>query len=57
MCKQSQWDRCVAFHGHERGGLMIGYKAALLVAERIGLTCSRDEDVVCISENDACAEK
>jgi len=54
MCKQSQWDRCVAFHGHECGGLTIGYKAALLAVELLGLTYSRDEDVVCISENDAC---
>ena len=23
------WEKCVAFHGHECGGLTIGYKAAL----------------------------
>lgn len=54
MCKQSQWDRCVAFHGHECGGLTIGYKAALYAIELLGLTFSQDEDVVCVSENDAC---
>lgn len=54
MCKQSQWDRCVAFHGHECGGLTIGYKAALYTIDLLGLTFSQDEDVVCVSENDAC---
>lgn len=54
MCKQSQWDRCVAFHGHECGGLTIGYKASLYAIELLGLTFSKDENVVCISENDAC---
>ena len=23
------WDKCVAFHGHECGGLTIGFKASL----------------------------
>ncbi|MEA4895994.1 MAG: FmdE family protein [Oscillospiraceae bacterium] len=54
MCKQSQWERCVAFHGHECGGLTIGYKAALYATDLLGLTFSKDEDVVCVSENDAC---
>ncbi len=54
MCKQSTWDRCVAFHGHECGGLTIGYKAALYAIELLELTFSSDEQVVCISENDAC---
>lgn len=54
MCKQSQWDRCVSFHGHECGGLTIGYKAALYAIDLLELSFSRDEDVVCISENDAC---
>ncbi len=54
MCRQSDWDRCVAFHGHECGGLTIGYKAAQYAAELLGLRFSQDEDVVCIAENDAC---
>ena len=48
------WDKCVAFHGHECGGLTIGYKAALYATDLLGLTFSEDEDTVCISENDAC---
>lgn len=48
------WEKCAAFHGHECGGLTIGYKAALYAIELLDLTFSEDEQVVCISENDAC---
>ena len=48
------WKDCVAFHGHECGGLTIGYKAALYAIELLELEFSQDEQVVCISENDAC---
>ena len=48
------WEKCVACHGHECGGLTIGYKAALYAAELLELSFSEDEKVVCISENDAC---
>lgn len=48
------WNDCVQFHGHECGGLTIGYKASLYAIELLGLEFSDDEQVVCISENDAC---
>ena len=48
------WNKCAAFHGHVCPGLTIGYRAALYAIELLGLTFSEDEDVVCISENDAC---
>ena len=48
------WNDCVAFHGHECGGLTIGYKAALYAIELLKLEFSEDEQVVCVSENDAC---
>ena len=48
------WKDCVAFHGHECGGLTIGYKASLYAIELLNLEFSADEQVVCISENDAC---
>ena len=54
MDHQELWKKCVAFHGHECGGLTIGYQAALYAAELLDLTFSSDEQVVCISENDAC---
>ena len=48
------WNDCVAFHGHECGGLTIGYKASLYALELLNLEFSADEQVVCIAENDAC---
>ena len=48
------WQDCVAFHGHECGGLTIGYKASLYAIELLNLEFSEDEQVVCIAENDAC---
>ncbi len=48
------WEKSVAFHGHECPGLTIGYRAALYAMELLDLTFSADEQVVCISENDAC---
>ena len=48
------WEKCVAFHGHSCGGLMIGYKAALYAIQYLNLKFSEDEQLVCISENDAC---
>ena len=48
------WKDCAAFHGHECGGLTIGYKASLYAIELLKLEFSADEQVVCIAENDAC---
>ena len=44
----------MAFHGHECGGLTIGFKAALYAVKLLDLDFSSDEETVCISENDAC---
>ena len=48
------WNDCVAFHGHECGGLTIGYRAAQYAIKLLELEFSQDEQVVCIAENDAC---
>jgi len=48
------WQKSVEFHGHECGGLMIGFKAAIYAIELLGIEFSPDEQLVCISENDAC---
>lgn len=48
------YQRCVAFHGHSCPGLAIGYRAALYAIELLGLSFSEDEEVVCVTENDAC---
>lgn len=54
MNEKELWEKCAEFHGHVCGGLTIGFKAALYAAELLSLTRSEDEEVVCISENDAC---
>jgi formylmethanofuran dehydrogenase subunit E len=53
---QKLWEKCVAFHGHECPGLAIGYRAALIAQEVLGqpLSPTTDEEVVCVTENDAC---
>ena len=49
------WDKCVAFHGHSCPGLAIGFRAATLALELLGLEeGARDEELVCVTENDAC---
>lgn len=58
------WNRCREFHGHECGGLTIGYKAALYAIKLLEIDTEKeggqmtgispDEELVCISENDAC---
>ncbi len=50
----TNWEKCVAFHGHECGGLTIGWKAAEYAMELLDLRFSENEQAVCISENDAC---
>ncbi|HHX37614.1 MAG TPA: formylmethanofuran dehydrogenase [Clostridiaceae bacterium] len=54
MDEKTLWYESVAFHGHECTGLTIGYKAALYAMELLNLTRAADEEVVCVSENDAC---
>lgn len=48
------WEKCKEFHGHECPGLAIGYRACEIAMEKINLTFSEDEELVCITENDAC---
>jgi formylmethanofuran dehydrogenase subunit E len=48
------WEKCVEFHGHECPGLAIGYKASEAAKEKMGLSFSKDEEIVCVAENDAC---
>lgn len=51
---QRLWEKCKEFHGHECGGLAIGYRAALYARELLQLQRSEDEEIVCVTENDAC---
>lgn len=49
------WEKAARFHGHKCGGLAIGWNAALLAMELLNLSApAADEEIVCVSENDAC---
>ena len=53
--RETLWRECTAFHGHECGGLAIGFQAALYAAKLLELGFSEDEEVVCVAESDACS--
>ena len=36
MDKKELWEKCVAFHGHECGGLTIGYKGGTVCGRFVG---------------------
>jgi len=48
------WKKSVEFHGHECPGLAMGFKACEAAMEKMGITFSKDEEIVCVTENDAC---
>ncbi|NCB50333.1 MAG: formylmethanofuran dehydrogenase [Clostridia bacterium] len=54
MTDREYWEKCVAFHGHQCPGLTIGFKASLYAMELLNIDFSKDEEVVCVTENDAC---
>jgi len=49
------WEECIDFHGHFCGGLTIGFKAAIYAMEILNIERSKDEELVCIAENDSCS--
>jgi formylmethanofuran dehydrogenase subunit E len=51
---QKDWERAVSFHGHECPGLSIGFKACEAAVKYLNIRFSEDENIVCITENDAC---
>ncbi len=55
IMKENDFKRCAEFHGHVCPGLSIGYRAAKLAMEKLGLRRSEDEEVVAIVETDACS--
>ena len=48
------WEKCVEYHGHECPGLAIGFKACEAAVKHLGVNFSSDEEIVCVTENDAC---
>lgn len=54
MFDETTWQNCVTFHGHSCPGLAIGYRAALAAKKQLDIAFSADEEIVCVTENDAC---
>lgn len=55
MCMtKTDWERCIEFHGHICPGLAIGYRVAEAAAVKMGIRFSEDEEIVCVTENNAC---
>ncbi|MEG2406474.1 MAG: FmdE family protein [Clostridiales bacterium] len=48
------WQKAVDFHGHACPGLAMGFRAVEGAKDRLHLGSSSDEEIVCVSENDAC---
>ncbi|MEW9121742.1 MAG: FmdE family protein [Thermotaleaceae bacterium] len=48
------WEKSVGFHGHECPGLAIGFRASEAAVEKLGISFAEDEELVCVTENDAC---
>lgn len=56
MDRQALLEKAVAFHGHSCGGLIVGMSAAFYAMELLDITeSSKDEEIVCIAENDSCS--
>ncbi|MDR3343709.1 MAG: FmdE family protein [Treponema sp.] len=51
---QMYWDKARAFHGHACPGLAIGVRVCEAAVEKMGVNPAFDEELVCITENDAC---
>ncbi len=50
----SSFDISAEFHGHTCPGLAIGVRAAVEAQKLLGIDHSADEEIVCVTENDAC---
>lgn len=48
------WEKSVDFHGHHCPGLAIGVRAAEEAIKALNIKFSEDEEIVCVTENDAC---
>ena len=48
------YEKSAQFHGHKCPGLAIGVRAAVEARTLLGIDFSDDEEIVCITENDAC---
>lgn len=52
---QAMWENAVAFHGHACPGLAVGCRMVYEAVDALGLReRSGDEELVCVTETDAC---
>jgi formylmethanofuran dehydrogenase subunit E len=51
---QERWEKAAAFHGHMCPGLAIGVRACEAACQALNCSFSTDEQLVCVTENDAC---
>jgi formylmethanofuran dehydrogenase subunit E len=54
MTGAHSFEDAVTFHGHRCPGLALGYRAAGVGLEALGVDPAGDEEVVAVVENDAC---
>ncbi len=58
MLDMNYWEKAAAFHGHKCPGLAIGFKAVEGALAELDLHAEAlpaiDEEIVCVTENDAC---
>lgn len=54
MLDQALLDKAIAFHGHYCPGLLIGFRAAQIAMQALGVERAYDEELVAIVETDAC---
>ncbi|KNZ70698.1 formylmethanofuran dehydrogenase subunit E [Thermincola ferriacetica] len=56
MCvEKTPWEKAVEFHGHACPGLALGFRAAQLALQELGVDRDIDEELVAIVENDSCS--
>jgi formylmethanofuran dehydrogenase subunit E len=48
------FNKCIEFHGHICPGLAIGFQAARILMEKLGVSKAPDEELLAIVETDAC---
>ena len=53
--KIKTWADCAEFHGHECGGLTIGYKAALYAIKLLNIGCAEDEERGLVADGESAA--
>ena len=54
MYDKEKWLRAAEFHGHQCPGLAIGFKAVEAALTKRPAGAAQDEEIVCVTENDAC---